>query len=321
MKAMVLTAGLGTRLRPLTLERAKPAIPLLEKPLVVRLITKLLEECVTDFRLNLHHLPSTIETIFRSLPWGDLPVSFSYESEILGTAGGLKANESFFDDETFLMANGDIVIDSSLKEALAFHRQNEALATLILCPQSPPYAYYPIRIDKSNMIRNFKNACPGGDLRPETYVFTGVHILEPEILGLIPPGVPWEINDQVYFTALKQGARILGFPVEGYWSDLGNSRRYLETQRELLMRTGSAPQEYVSSGAEVSPESVVGHFVSIGDGCVVEAGARVENSILWENTRVKKNCYVRNCIIGSDVIIDRDRFDTVVTRNGEAPIV
>jgi len=321
MKAMVLTAGLGTRLRPLTLERAKPAIPLLEKPLVLHLITKLVEENVTGFRLNLHHLPNTIETIFHSLPWGDLPVSFSYESKILGTAGGLKANESFFDDETFLMANGDIVMEFPLKEALAFHRQNEALATLILYPQSPPYSYYPIRIDEACLLRNFKNACPGGDVRPETYVFTGIHILEPEIFSLIPPGIPWEITDQVYSTALNEGAKILGFPVEGYWSDLGNPARYLGTQEELLIWTGSAPQGHVSAGAAVSPESAVGQFASIGDGCVVEAGARIENSILWENIRVRKNCSVRNCIIGSDVVIDRDCSDTVITRNGEAPIV
>ena len=76
-----------------------------------------------------------------------------------------------------------------------------------------------------------------------------------------------------------------------------------------------------SAGAEVSPESAVGQFASIGEGCIVEAGARIENSILWENVRVKKNCFVRNCIVGSDVVIDRDCSDTVITRNGEAPIV
>jgi len=321
MKAMVLTAGLGTRLRPLTLERAKPAIPLLEKPLVIHLITKLVEEDVTGFRLNLHHLPDTIETIFQSPLWGDLPVSFSYESKILGTAGGLKVNESFFDNETFLMANGDIVMDFPLKEALAFHRQNEALATLILYPQSPPYKYYPIRIDEAYLLRNFKNACPNGNLRPETYVFTGVHILQPEIFSLIPPGIPWEITDQVYSTALNAGAKILGYPVAGYWSDLGNPARYLGTQEELLIRTGSAPQGHISPRAEVSPESAVGHFASIGEGCIVESGARIENSILWENIRVKKNCSVRNCLVGSDVVIDRDCSDTVITRSGEAPIV
>ena len=171
MKAMILTAGLGTRLRPLTLERAKPAIPLLERPLVVHLITKLMKDDVADFRLNLHHLPHTIERIFQSTASGDLPVSFSYESQILGTAGGLKANESYFDGDTFLMVNGDIVIDFPLKEALAFHKENKPLATLILYPQSAPYSYFPMQIDEDGLLRNFKGACLGGKLRPETVRF------------------------------------------------------------------------------------------------------------------------------------------------------
>ena len=321
MKAMILTAGLGTRLRPLTLERAKPAIPLLEKPLVVRLITKLLRDDVTTFRLNLHHLPNTIKTIFRSPQWADLAVSFSHESQILGTAGGLKANESYFNSDTFLMVNGDIVMDFPLKEALAFHKENKPLATLLLYPQSAPYRYSPIRIDEDGRLRNFKGACPGGELRPETYVFTGVHILEPDIFSLIPPGVPWEINDQVYPKALNAGEKVLGFPVEGYWSDLGNPSRYLGTQKELLMREGTTPSPRIAAGADVSSDSFIGPFVSIGEGCIIEAGAGIENSILWEDVRVKKNCFVRNCIIGSGVTINRNCSDTVITRNGEAPIV
>jgi NDP-sugar pyrophosphorylase family protein len=320
MKAMILTAGLGTRLRPLTLERAKPTIPLLGKPLVVRLITKLMKEGATGFRLNLHHLPHTIESIFQSIEWGAMPVSFSHELQILGTAGGLKANESYFDDDTFLMVNGDIVMDFPLKEALAFHKENKPLATLILYPQAEPYRYSPIRIDEVGRLRNFKGARPGGKLRPETYVFTGAHILEPDIFSLIPPGVPWEINDQVYPKALDAGAKILGFPVEGYWSDLGNPPRYLGTQRELLMREGTTPPQRISDRAGVSVDNFIGPFVSIGENCVVEVGASIENSILWENVRVKKNCVVRNCIIGSDVTIDRDCSDVVITRNGEAPI-
>ena len=218
------------------------------------------------------------------------------------------------------MVNGDIVMDFPLKEALAFHRKNGALATLILYPQSAPYRYSPIRIDEDRRLRNFKGACPGGKLMPETYVFTGAHILEPDIFSLIPPGVPWEINDQVYTKALNAGAKVLGFPVDGYWSDLGNPSRYLGTQQELLMRAGTGHSQRISAGAEVSADSSIGPFVSIGKDCIVEAGARIQNSILWENARVKKNRVVRNCIIGSDVIIDRDCSDTVITRNGEAPI-
>ena len=139
MKAMILAAGLGTRLRPLTIERAKPAIPLIGKPLVVTLIEKLIENGASDFRINLHHLPHTIEKLFNSTPWSHLPVSFSFEPQILGTAGGLKTNEAFFQSGTFFMANGDILQDFPLAEALSFHREHGALATLLLYQQDPPY--------------------------------------------------------------------------------------------------------------------------------------------------------------------------------------
>ena len=161
MKAMILAAGLGTRLRPLTLERAKPAIPLLGKPLVIRLIEKLAQHGATDFRLNLHHLPRTIEDLFRIGPWDSLPVSFSYEARILGTAGGLKANEAFFDQGTFLMVNGDIVMEFPLEEAVAFHQQREALATLVLYPQQAPYRHSPIRIDEEGRSPQFQRDMAG----------------------------------------------------------------------------------------------------------------------------------------------------------------
>ncbi len=87
------------------------------------------------------------------------------------------------------------------------------------------------------------------------------------------------------------------------------------------MREGTTPSPRIAAGAEVSADSFIGPFVSIGEGCVIEAGARIENSILWEDVRVKNNCFVRNCIIGSGVTINRNCSDTVITRNGEAPIV
>jgi NDP-sugar pyrophosphorylase family protein len=346
MKAMILAAGLGTRLRPLTLEIAKPAVPLLGKPLVVRLIEKLLNEGVTEFRLNLHHLPHSVEAVFQTSPWDGLPVSFWFEPEILGTAGGLKANELFFDDGTFVMANADIVMDFALREALEFHREHDALATMILYPQEFPFRYFPVRIDRDNRLRNFKGMCPGGDLRPETYVFTGVHILEPRIFEHIPQGRFCEINDEVYTAALARGEVIFGYPVTGYWNDLGDPSRFLAAQKDLLIRessqrgangsiagaeAGATHQESaggagVPAGHETAPEcclhenamvlkgptriskdvhidksATIGPFVSAGRGCIIEAGASVQNSILWTNVRIKSSAVVHDCIVGSAV--------------------
>ncbi len=320
MKAMILAAGLGTRLRPLTLERAKPAVPLLGKPLVIRLLEMLSDYGVADFRLNLHHLPDTIERIFQSPACSHFNVSFSYEPEILGTAGGLKNNESFFHDETFVMANADIVADFSLHEALAFHAERDALATLILCPQTPPFEHFPVRIDKHGRLHNFKGLSTGSEPTPAAYVFTGIHILDAEIFDFIPLGRFYEINDQVYPEALRTGKRIYGFPVEGYWNDLGDPARYLRAHRDLLRLSGGNPPTYVSPGARPHPAAKLGPHASIETGCMLAEDTLVENAVLWERVELKRGASVRNCIIGSDMIIDRECNAKIITCNGEIPL-
>jgi NDP-sugar pyrophosphorylase family protein len=320
MKAMVLSAGLGTRLRPLTLEKAKPAIPVLGKPLIIRLIQNLTERGCSEFRVNLHHLPESIESLFEVTPWDELPVSFSHEQDILGTAGGLKANESFFDQGTFLMVNGDILFDFPLTEALAFHRQRQALATLILVRQEPPYRYSPVRIDENNRLVDFKGSGSTDRPRPETYVFTGVHILEPAVFGYIPPRIFYEINAQVYPVAMRGGERVLGLPVAGYWNDLGDPIRYLEAQRDLFRRLGTSSPVHMAPGASADPSSRIGPFVTVGDGCVIEADCMAENAVFWEHVRVKSGTIVRNCVIGSELIVASTCSNKIITRHGEAPI-
>jgi len=320
MKAMILAAGLGVRLRPLTLERAKPAIPLLGKPLVARLIESLMRSGIGEFRLNLHHLPHTIESIFDRGPWRDLPVSFSHEPQILGTAGGLKNNESFFADQTFVMANGDIVMDFSLDEAIAFHRKRRAVATLALVRQQPPLTHYPIRIDREGRLWNFKGVAPVGEPTDDIYAFTGIHILEPTIFEIIPPGRFWEINDQVYPELLKGGTAIYGLPVRGYWNDLGDPKRYLQAQRDLFSQSSVHPFVQAAPGAQIDPQASVGPYVSLGAGCVLEPDSSIKDAILWEDSRVPSGASVRNAILGEGVVVRGSCHNRVVTRHGEMTI-
>jgi NDP-sugar pyrophosphorylase family protein len=318
MKAMILAAGLGTRLRPLTLELAKPAIPILGEPLIIRLIRRLAEEGVNAFRVNLHHLPHTIERLFFGSEW-EQQVSFSHESKILGTAGGLKANESFF-DSTFLMANADIVFDFPLEAAIRFHKENHALATLVLVRQLPPFRFYPIRIDDQFRFRQFKGEWPGSSILPDTYLFTGVHIIEPEIFDLIPPARYSEINDDIYYEALKRGARVLAFPVEGFWSDLGDPARYLATQRDLFSASGAAKM-MISASTRLENSVKIDDFVSVGSHCILEDGVSVANSIILDDVHLTEDVTVNGCIVGSGIRVKGGIHNRVITRYGEAPIV
>lgn len=322
MKAMILAAGLGTRLRPLTFERAKPAIPLLGKPLVVRLIEKLSAEGIGPYRLNLHHLPDSVGRLFNATPWDTLPVSFSHEPIILGTAGGLKANEPFFSDGTFVMANGDIIAEFPLQRALAFHRERGALATLILYPQAPPFRHTPIRIDEEGRLHRFKGAGPApGRLRPESYLFTGVHVLEPAIFDFIAQSGFAEINNEVYPAALRAGERILGFPVEGYWNDLGDPARYLEAQQDLLRLGNAHPRIYVAPDAGNVDPAGLGPNVSVAAGSCIEPTAAVRDSILWEDVLIRRGVHLQSCIIGSGMTVASSCANRIITRFGEAPLV
>jgi NDP-sugar pyrophosphorylase family protein len=154
-----------------------------------------------------------------------------------------------------------------------------------------------------------------------------VHILEQDIFRYIPEGRFYEINDQVYPKAIKDGARILAFPVEGYWNDVGDPARYLEAQKDLLLKNSKETTSrrksatWISKGAEVAETANLGPFTSLGPHSIVESHATVENSILWEDVHVKSGANVLNCIAGSGVTLEGDVRDMIVTRHGKAPII
>jgi NDP-sugar pyrophosphorylase family protein len=318
---MILAAGLGTRLRPLTFEKAKPAIPLWGKAIIVRLIDKLGRLGISEFRVNLHHFPSSIQRLpwHNELPWAS--ISFAPESVILGTAGGLKANERFFQDGTFIMANGDIVIDLELEEAIRFHKTQKALATLILLPQNKPFRFYPVRIDDDGRLVHFKEKHAIQPDKSPAYVFSGIHILEPEIFRYIPAGVFWEMNDSVYPEAILRKEKILGFPVNGYWNDIGTTARYLAAHKNLCNANSSKDRRGLDlSNVRIESDAIMGPCVWAGEGCILRSGSCVENSILWENVTLMPGAELHDCIVGSNAIVEGAHQRQVITQQGIKPI-
>jgi NDP-sugar pyrophosphorylase family protein len=321
MRAMILAAGLGTRLRPLTLERAKPAAPLVGKPIIIRLIEKLSLAGVSEFRVNLHHLPHSIQSIFADPLYADKrKVSFSFEPRILGTAGGLKANEAFFRDDTFLMANGDVVCDFDLTGALAFHRSRRPLATMILLPQERPYKFYPVFLDDEGRLTHFKEKPPPDAESRQAYVFTGIHILEPEILDHIPAGVFCEINDSVYPEIIRKGRAIMGFVAHGYWNDIGSPERYLAAHNHLLSTLDPPRNLQEEADVAIHHGARLGSGVWAEKGCVFKTGVQAQDCIFWENVTVERDVVLTRCIVGADVVVKKSYENSVITRNGSRPI-
>lgn len=311
---MVLAAGYGARLKPLTLERAKPAIPLLGKPLIVTIIEKLGDLGVTGFRINLHTLPETVKEVLGAKTEY---ISFSHEPQILGTAGGLKANESFLTDDTFIMINGDIYFEFDIRGAIDFHLRNNPLVTMVIYPQNLPYKYTPIQIDMDYRIHSLSRGGQFVQTNAQTYVFTGIAILSRKIFDLIPPNRFSDMVTDVYEPAIASGYRICGYPVEGYWNDLGVPSRYLSTQMEVFRKRRMNPSVFMADTTLVSEPQKIGSYVSIGARTIVEEDCDIRDSILWEDCHVRRGSKIRRCILGQGVSLKGQFKNQVITLNGE----
>jgi mannose-1-phosphate guanylyltransferase len=297
VKAMVLAAGLGTRMRPLTLLRAKPALPVMNRPLLHWTLDLLGRNGVTEVMINLHHLPSTVvEAVGDGRAFG-LRVSYSREPRILGTGGGPRKVRSFFGDPPFILVNGDMVFDFDLRGLVRRHEKARARATLALRPNPDPRRYSSIRTAKDGRVRSL-----AGLPRPSRGVpslFTGVHVIEPELLDRLPKGPSDTVRD-LYAHLVEEGETVLGVRVRGRWFDIGSPSLYLASHRALLAAGfgGAKRGVLIHPAAEVHRGARVSRSV-IGPGCVIEDGARVSGSVLWDGVKVGSGSRVRDSILAS----------------------
>lgn len=241
MKAMILAAGLGTRLRPLTETLPKPLLAVAGRPVLVWNLLLLRLHGITDVIINLHHLGTLIEETIGDGSRLGLRVSYSREGTLLGTGGGIKQVEAFFESAPFLVLNGDTVLEVDLTALARFHMQRAlegpVLATLALRedPEAERWGLVEmngrqqvLRINGRGRKEEAERDQAGGGRR----MFAGVHILDPAVLREVPAGRSSSIIE-AYVTELARGGVILGFDMKGYWSDVGTPERYAQVQRDV----------------------------------------------------------------------------------------
>jgi NDP-sugar pyrophosphorylase family protein len=232
MKAMVLAAGLGTRLRPLTNSIPKPLLPLGPHPLLVWNLLLLRQHGITDVMLNLHYLGEQIQShIGDGSHWG-IQVSYSKEPVLLGTGGGLKQVEPYFNGEPFLVINGDTIFDLDLSALMAHHHKADAIATMVVRDDPDVEQWGVIETDPQDRVLTI--AGKGSSVsHVREYVirrmFAGIHIIDPFLLRHVPPGVPSSIID-AYVLWLERGATVSSYLLTGHWSDVGTPERYAKIQ-------------------------------------------------------------------------------------------
>lgn len=243
MRAMILAAGKGTRLRPLTESVPKPLVEVAGRPMIAFALQLLRRAGIQEIVINLHHLGHQIRTALGDGSRYGVRITYSEEDPILDTGGAIEAARTFLQDDTFVVANADVVIDLRLRDVIAFHRRCGALATLVLRPDPEAERKDDIGIDETQHIRRFLSRSYGNPL-PGTahrYMFASVHLFEPRVFDYMQPGV-YSITRDVYPRLLAAGEPVLGYVHHGYW-------RVLDTPEDLR-----AGREELANWRDASPE-------------------------------------------------------------------
>ena len=331
MKAVVMAGGEGSRLRPITSNRPKPLVPVVNKPIMEHIVELLRRHGITEVVATLHYLADEIQQYFGDGSDFGVQMHYSIEDSPLGTAGSVKQAEELLQDDTFLIISGDALTDCNLSAAVDFHRANGALATLVLHRVPNPLEFGIVITRQDGRIERFLEKPDWSEVFSDT-VNTGIYILEPEIFHEMQMGQNYDWSKDIFPALLRSGAPLFGYVMDEYWCDVGTLEQYREAQQDVLngKTTLRIPGEMIrpsiwvgkntviddrselvapvcigsnsriKRGAKIGPETV------IGDSCLIEESALIERSVVWDSSYVGIDAVVSQATIGSRVTLKRE---------------
>lgn len=321
IRAMVMAAGAGTRLRPLTLELPKPMVPVANRPVLEYTLENLRRHGIREVVLNLHNHPQLIRDYFKDgSSWG-MRISYSFEPKLLGTAGGVKKVENFLKGGTFLVMSGDGLTDVNLTDLLSFHKKRKSKATMGLKPIEARFDYGVTLTDRRGKITRFYEKPKWSDVFSNE-VNTGIYVFEPEILDLIPAGKTYDFGHELWPKLLRKRYPIYGFPVTDYWCDVGNLNEYRRGQHDILdgQVRFHLPGRQIRPGIRVDEGTLIGKDVKLESPCLIGQNCRIgqgtligANTVIGNRARIGKQVQLRNCILWDDVsVADHVSLDNCV---------
>ena len=351
MKAMILAAGKGTRVRPITHTTPKPMIPIMQKPVMEFLLELLRQHGFNQIMVNVSHLSEEIENYFRDGQRFGVQIAYSFEGRIedgeligdaLGSAGGLKRIQDFqpFFDDTFVVLCGDALIDLDLGEAVRRHKEKGAMASMITkrVPPDQVSSYGVVVSDPDGRVLSFQEK-PSVEDAASDMINTGIYIFEPEVFDFIPSGEPFDIGSELFPKLVEAGAPFFALPMEFEWVDIGKVPDYWQAIRSVLQ--GDVRQVQVP-GVEVRPGIFTGLNVAanwdkinvdgpiyvggmtkiedgatiigpamIGPSCHICEGATIDNSIIFDYSRIGPGVRLVEKLVYGRYCVDRngDHFD------------
>ncbi len=327
MKTCIMCGGEGTRLRPLTFDRPKPMIPLLNKPSVVHLVEHLALEGFNDIVVTLGYLGGEIEAALGDGSMYGVHIEYVHEKEKLGTAGGVKNAEEIFEGEPFMVVGGDHVMNPGLREFYRFHEKNDAPVTIGLIPIDDPREYGIADMDVNNRITRFFEKPGPGEIF-SNLASTGIYVCDPEVLDWIPKQ-KYDFAKDLFPAIMGKGENINGFLVHGRWTDIGNPQAYREACRWMLEQmpgtkisgrfnvkdakvSGPVDIEHdvslgsnsaivgpivIGENTSIGDDVLIGPYTSIGSNCRIGNNSRILSSYIFNNVEIGSNTAVSGAII------------------------
>jgi mannose-1-phosphate guanylyltransferase len=369
MKAMILAAGKGTRVRPITYTIPKPMIPILQKPVMEFLLELLRQHGFDQVMVNVSHLANEIESYFRDGQRFGVQIGYSFEGRIepdgtlvgdaLGSAGGMRRIQDYnpFFDDTFVVLCGDALIDLDLTKAVKWHKEKGAIATVIMksVPKEEVSSYGVIVTDEDGRVKAFQEKPPVEEAI-STDINTGIYIFEPEVLNYIPSGQEYDIGGELFPKLVEMGAPFYGISMDFQWVDIGKVPDYWRAVRGVLLgeiKNVSIPGQEVAPGihtglnvainwdkVNITGPVYIGGMTKIEDGakivgpamigpnCHICSGATVENSVIFEYSRlgadvrlVDKLVFGRYCVdkTGASIDVRSAALDWLITDTRAVP--
>ncbi len=345
MKAMILAAGKGTRVRPITYTVPKPMIPILTKPVMEFLVELLRLHGFDEIMVNVSHLANEIENYFRDGSRFGVQIAYSFEGQIvegkligeaLGSAGGMRRIQDFYPyfDDTFVVLCGDALIDLDLSAAVKWHKEKGSIATIIMksVPKDQVSSYGVVVTDEDHRIEAFQEK-PSVEEALSTSINTGIYIFEPEVLDYIPSGVEYDIGGDLFPQLVAKGAPFYGLTMDFEWVDIGKVPDYWRAIRDVLqgkVKNVSIPGKQVAPGiytglnvginldkVNITGPVYIGGMTKIEDGativgptmigpsCYICGGATVDNSVIFEYSRLGSNVRLIDKLVFGRYCVDK----------------
>jgi NDP-sugar pyrophosphorylase family protein len=326
VRAMIMAAGLGTRLWPLTGLIPKPMVPILNRPALYHILRLLRRHGVTEVVMNLHHFADTITSYFADGEWMGMELGYTLEEKLLGTAGGVKNNEAFLSEGTFLVMSGDALTDIDLTALVGAHKATGALATLAVKEVADPSLYGVVVTDSEGRIAGFQEK-PSREQALSCLCNCGIYVFEPAVFDHIPAGSFYDFGSRLFPELLAAGERVYAHTVSGYWNDVGNLVEYRRGNFDALagLVRVEMPGRQVEPGVWLGERTFVARTVTMqapvligsdcrieedvvlegplvmGDQSLVEYGSSLRRAISWSGLFLGEGCRLADTVVGRSV--------------------